>query len=112
MYISCYTLHQQSVRRQVDRFVISGLFGVEWGQAESAGKAANEASRRSVGQSMAGLPGRIPGRSLGTRTRNARGLVTHRTGVAIMTVSPSIPTGTSAASASTTTSPAVKVVTP
>ena len=72
----------------------------------------NEASCRSFGQSRAALGGGTPGRSLGTRTRSTFGRMVQRTGVGIMTVSPSMPTGISGTSASTTTSSAVSVVRP
>ena len=55
---------------------------------------------------------RTPGRWRGTRTRSAFGRMVQRTGVGIMTVSPSMPTGISGTSASTTTSSAVSAVRP
>jgi hypothetical protein len=79
---------------------------------DAAGKGRNEARCRSFGQSRAALGEGTPGRSLGTRTRNALGRMVQRTGVAIMTVSPSMPTGISGTSALTTTCPAVSVVRP
>jgi len=63
---------------------------------------------------MAGLGGRGPGPVFGHPALpcSAGGRIAQQTGAAIMTVSPSIPTGTSAASASTVTSPVVKAVAP
>ena len=93
----------------------SGLTAGQTGislRSVSIGAERGEASARSAGQSIPGLGGRTPGRSRGTRTRSARGRITHCTGVGIMTVSPSIPTGISGTSASTTTSPAARTITP
>src|SRR5262249_59447834 len=67
--------------------------------ATSAGSRRTPASCRSLAQFFWGFGAGIPGRSRGTQTRSAPGVIVQVTGVDSSTASPSMPTGIWAASA-------------
>ena len=83
-----------------------------WGWCPAAVRPISRASRPTRRQFMGGLPRGTPGRRRGTRTRRARGSIRQCTGVGRTRASPSTPTGTLGASASTTTSWAVSEARP